>query len=234
MTPENDTAIATIQNNTGAITTPGQTPDWLAEMSTNRDFFPRLQLNGGSSDVVKTGKSAINIYCIVAGTEITDLDKTVDCKVIAARPKALDMSVSGTVKSYYDHKSEAFRNVVARANNTPPGQMSGFLFGPEFLVWVPKIEKFVTFMLSSTSAKGITQKMMELIGSWVTLSYDVTSKEVRGKKQTWNFPLVKKSSIVGAEPDPAEALSAEKKFKEELSSAVVPTAQPAATEGAGS
>lgn len=224
-------------NASNAITSASDNADWLTVMTTNRDYFKRIQLNGGSSKAVKKGLAKVNTYSYVeTEDELIDLGDNVDVFVCALRPKALDMREE-RVKSYFNPHAKEFKECVAIAQS---GSMTGCMYGPDALLWIPSIGKFAIFMLANKTAQSESQKLKAAIGKWATLTNRIITADVKDKntgkfvEQTWNGPVVTVSSVEGKAPDEEEFKNAMIRFQNEKSSVSAEAAPPPATEGVGS
>lgn len=144
-------------------------------------FLPRLQLFGSNSGEVKEGKILMGHFGVVTmkGQPIIDLTDTVDVLVVVWRPKALDMSEE-TVISCFDVSNDLFREIAAKSDDSD----SGCMFGPEFLVWIPSIEKFATFFCGSKTARRESVNIKTLCGRAATFK----SHLIKKGKFAWHGP----------------------------------------------
>ena len=116
--------------------------------SSSNTYLPRLALLTSSSEACKSGEFMVNHFALQKDSQNIDLGTEVDILVLAWRPKAMDMSGDVIITSY-ESESESFRNIQAKADVKD----SKCMFGPEFLVYVPKVQQFMTFFCGSKSSR---------------------------------------------------------------------------------
>lgn len=173
------------------------------EVSSTSEYLPRLQLCGSNSELVKEGKIGMGHFALVVNKNtFTDLGLEVDVLVVNWRPKALE--IGDEIISLYDPKSDAFQNIKTRSEV----QDSGCMFGPEFLVWIPEIEKFATFYMSSKSARNESPNMRARLRN----AAKIKSKYIKTKKYSWHGPEVLDTSESLEVPDLNELKEIETKF----------------------
>ncbi len=163
--------------------------DALSNMGNN--FTPRLQLFTSSSDVVKEGEVPMNHWAIVDGDNYTDLGTEVSVAILAVRAKALD--TGNDVQCSYTPETELFKDIVERAGV----KNSGCMFGPEFLIYVPDTDNFVTLFMGSPTARREAKKMKPLLRKPAILK----SKLNDNGKFKWQGPLVLPSENTVDLPD---------------------------------
>lgn len=146
------------------------------------DFLGRLQLMTSNSDKCKSGEFPINHYAYVQGESFTDLGKEVDILVVCMRPCALDTS-GDSVVSVHDPEDPVFKDIQDRADNV---QNSGCMYGPEFLLYLPKIQKFCSFLMGSKTARRESPKLRAKVRKAATMK----SKKIETPKFTWYGPEV--------------------------------------------
>lgn len=161
-------------------------------------FLPRLMLYGSNSDPVKVGTVDTG-YSLVEGKDnFTYLGREVNILVISRRPKAL--SINGdTIISNHNIHSEEFQQIKNRADNEPD---SGCMYGPEFLVWVPALSKFATFLMGSKTARNEAPKLFGLLRKPATLK----TKLYENSKFKWHGPQVSKCSTPFDMPAPDDLI----------------------------
>jgi hypothetical protein len=176
-----ETALST-QQQLGELSTSSVGDDDFNDVVKTSSYLPRIQLMTANSKAVKSGKVQANTYGMIreAGGDPEVLGSSLDCLVLAWRPKAMDLSGEQPVTSF-DKDSALYGEIVEKSDIKD----SNCMFGPEFLLWIPKIEGFVTFFMGSKSARrsarGVQQRMHKLA--------TLTSKEVSTAKHTWYVPL---------------------------------------------
>ena len=144
-------------------------------------FTPRLQLFTSSSDVVKEEKVPMNHWAIVDGDTYTDLGTEVQVAILSVRAKALDTG-GGDIQCSYYPESELFKDIVDRAAT----KNSGCMFGPEFLIYVPDTDSFVTLFMGSPTAHCESKKMKPLLRKAAMLK----SKLNDNGRFKWQGPMV--------------------------------------------
>jgi len=186
-------------------------------------FLPRLQLFGGSSDAVKEGKSGVGRWGLVSGKDqLEDMGPEVDTLVIAGRVKALDVSGEQVVTSY-DMKTDTFKDIAARSETAN----SRCMFGPEFLVYVPKVKAFATVFLSSATARREARSLHARLRKAATFKGQL----ITGKKHKWHGPIFTPCTTPFDMPTNEAILDEAKKFLNPKQDG--PTLAPAADAGAG-
>lgn len=152
-------------------------------------WLPRLQLFGGNSDAAKEGKIQMGSYGLVTSKDqLTPLGTEVDVLVLSWRPKA--MSVGGEdIITEYNPQSANFKALVAKADEPD----SGCMYGPEFLLWIPTVRKYATFMMGSKSSRREAPNLRAILdgqkdGKIPAATLKVTL--IAGKKYKWHNPVV--------------------------------------------
>ncbi len=126
------------------------------EMFAGGGFLPRLQLFTSASDVVKAGTFPINHYgLVISKDQIIDMEREVDVAFIAWRPRAIDASDRNNIRASSITSSDLFKEIKHTQDTVPN---SGCMYGPEFLVWVPREEKFATVLFGSKTARNEAPK----------------------------------------------------------------------------
>lgn len=120
-------------------------------------FLPYLQLFSSGSDAVKEGKIGVAHYGYIEGKEktITDLGKALLVVPLSYRTKAMKTknTPDGKPLAFHNHKSKEFLEIRAIADDKNQKD-SGCLYGPEFLLWLPEQQKYVTFFMGSPTARN--------------------------------------------------------------------------------
>src|SRR5262245_5693505 len=115
----------------------------FSEMATASQWLPWLALFGGNSKAVKQGLVPIAHYALaLGGDSYIDLGSEVDVLPLSWRPKATSFE-GETPVSFFNPKSEEFL-AVQKKSESPN---SNCVFGPEFLLWVPSVRRFATFLM---------------------------------------------------------------------------------------
>lgn len=157
-------------------------------------FLPRLQLFTANSDEVKRGKIDMAAYGIISGKEkkLTPLGKNVVVVPISWRPKAM-FTKSKPVMAYHNPKSDEFKDFKARAL---ADSNSGYMFGPEFLLYMGEEHGFVTFFFGSKTARNESPKLRGLlpVDGMPYRPAMLTAQFIENKDYSWHGPLVTPSS----------------------------------------
>lgn len=144
-------------------------------------FLPRIQFFSDASGLVKRRQFPANHYGLVEKKDsIIDLGDNFVGYILAYRYKALDFREKGKVKVFYDPRSPEFLAVKEEANRKRnPGEMSGCMYGAEFLIGLNVNGKpeFATLICSTNSWKAVTKKMFGLTRQFVSFG----SKLIDGK-----------------------------------------------------
>lgn len=174
----------------------------LAETVQSGDYLPRLQLMSSNSDKCKTGDFPVNHYAMIRDQTFIDLGTDVDVLVIAWRPKALE--IGEELISSFDKDSATFKDIQDRSAQ----QNSGCMYGPEFLMWIPEQESYVTFFMGSKSSRKEAPNVHAKLQNSGTLS----SKLVETKRYKWQTPIMKGCSTPMTPPDKVEMQKEVDKF----------------------
>lgn len=184
----------------------------LLEVSTAADFLPRLQLFGGSSDAVKEGKIGVGRYGLVRSKDqIEDLGAEVNGLICAGRAKALDVSGENAITSY-DPKSDIFKAIQAGSAE----ENSRKMFGPEFLVYIPAVQSYATFFMSSPTSRREAPAVLARMRKAATLKAQL----INGKKHKWHGPVITPCSTPFDLPSPESLQDEITKFSNPKSSEV--------------
>lgn len=167
--------------------------DNLVEKST---YLPRIQLYASSSEAVKQEKIGQGRFGVsVTKDSVEDLGKAFDAIPLSYRFKAVQFTGDEIIASY-DPQSEIFKSIQAQSDT----EDSGCMFGIEFMLWLTDSSKFVTYHLSSKSARREAKPLRSMLGQAVTIEVELK----KGKKYSYHIPKVMKcSSAVSNLPDPA-------------------------------
>lgn len=154
----------------------------FASMSSSGKYLPRIQVCGGASKIVKAKKIQLGVFGLIkSATNIIDLGERFDCLPLAWRPLAA-MLGGDQVVSYYDPKTDDFKRVQAQAGIKD----SGCVFGPEFLLYIPKLEEFATFHMNNKSAQREAPNLKGVIGKFACLN----CKFIETTQYSWHGPEV--------------------------------------------
>lgn len=174
--------------------TPAATADLFGTLASGGTFYPRVQLFGSNSSKVIDGKIGLGHYGMTADKDtLIDLGVTFDCLVISFRPMAM-ATQDDPIVSTHDRHSELFKSIEKRANTEKD---SGCIYGPEFLIWLPTLKKFATYMFGSKSARREAPHMYGLLSKAATLKVKLVSHD----KYKWHVPVIVACSTPFEMPD---------------------------------
>lgn len=123
--------------------------EFFKELTSASDFLARFTLYGSNSDACKRGLIPVGQYGYTKdGKTIVNCGNQVHCFVLAFRYKAMDLS-GDTPKSYHNPKSEDFERIRLLSGDND----NHCLCGPEFLLFLPKHNCFVTFFMASKTMR---------------------------------------------------------------------------------
>jgi len=166
-------------------------------------YLSRIQLMTSSTKLCKAGKFPINHYAMVRDQKHDDLGENIDVFVFDWHPKALE--TGDAIISTYEPESSEFQRIQAKSAT----KNSGCMFGPEFLCWIPSIEKFATFFMGTASARREAGNVKARLNNSVTLG----SQFCKNKDFEWYAPEATVCSTPFAMPGKADLLEAVEKFR---------------------
>ena len=164
---------------TGGALTDNNFSDVAATLAAN--YLSRLQMFGSKSDACAEGKIGIGRYGIVRDDTIVDLGIEIEAVIISWRPKALQLE--GFVTSF-EPESDLYKKIKELSTVKD----SGCMHGPEFLLWIPDQDQFVTYHMSSKTARRESKKMEPLIGKAATFRCKLIDPPASRFK--WHGPVV--------------------------------------------
>jgi hypothetical protein len=147
-----------------------------------QNILPSLRINALNSEDTANGTIPAGSWTLVNNKNKTTLGKTIDVLPLAVRSMAIDMSGQGTTV-VHDSESQAFRDIVAKANNSPPGQRKQAMYGPQILM--VHDQQLVTLFCANQSMMGIYASIKASLMRWVTLTSDLT----KSKKGQYFAPI---------------------------------------------
>lgn len=201
--------------------------DQISDVLGSGSFLPRLQLFIANSAPVKKDKIPMNHYGLVTGKDqIEDLGREVDVLLICYRVRAIDTSDTDNIRASSEINSDLFKEIQNKSDNE---ENSGCMYGPEFLFYVPKVQKFATTLFGSKSARNEARNTFTYKGKPCTLK----SKLIETKKFSWQamlttacstpFDIPTKEEIVEVATNflnPKEVVGSEKVSEEEVTTRV--------------
>lgn len=161
-------------------------------------YLPRLTQLTDASAAVKKRELAAGFYLVSGKDDKAPLGEDVDLVPVAWRFKALETPPGAKPISTTDHNSELFKSIAARAGQ----QNSNCQAGIEYLVWLPSVSKFATYLMGSKTALKEAAKVKPLIGCPVT----VKTHTFDNGQHIWQGPKVYEASVPPATLPDAELL----------------------------
>lgn len=181
--------------------------DVFADLAKGSDYLCRLQLQGKASALFGAGKIERFHYAyIITKEKFLDLGKSVNILPICWRPLALDMNTPIPIQ-FFDVKSAGFKETAARAD---AGGDSKCTYGPDFLVWIPEIEKFASLHLGSKTARIDAPDLMKIMKA--NGASTLTSRTIIKPTFTWDAITFNQCSSPIEYPDPEKAKDQIEKF----------------------
>src|SRR6218665_2074028 len=186
--------------------------DTLA-VSTSGAFLPRIKLCQGQATEVLKKKIAHggNFALIKTKDDIEDLGDEVLMIPLAGRAKALE--IGDMIIANFEPNSPEFKRIIEESKVKD----SGCMYGPEFLVWLPDQQLFVTLFLCNPTSRREGGSFNTRLKKGALLK----SHLIETAKFSWFGPLCEDySSPIANLPDLAEAQEQVTKFENEKSSKV--------------
>lgn len=157
------------------------TKDAVAVVTTVGDYLPYVQLFGGNSLMCKESKIGMGHFGVTIGKNLTDLGTTFIAMLLSWRPKA--MIYSPKVISYFDHSAKEFQDIQATADQKDSNKG----YGPEFLLWLPELEKFATFFLGNKTGRNEAGNLISAINNGKR-KVKINSHLIKTEKYSWHGP----------------------------------------------
>jgi hypothetical protein len=156
------------------------------QMATASGYLPRLTQFTDASAVVKKRELTVGFYLVSGKDDRVPLGEDVDVVPISWRFKALDTSAGKPVSST-DPNSDLFKSIAARAK----GANSNCQAGIEFLVWIPAVAKFGTYLMGSKTALKEAAKLKPFLGCAV----QIKTHTYENDQNIWQGPKVFEASV---------------------------------------
>jgi hypothetical protein len=193
-------------------------------------FLPRLQLEGSSSKLVKTKKVEAGNYIVIKGKDDFEiLGDQIDILVLTYRSKALDLSDLQNISASFEKDSDEFRRIVAASQH----KSKGYLYGLEFLVWIPDYKgdvKFCTLHMGNPTLRVEAKNFKPLLGKAVTMKVKI----IENAEYAWEAPIIlPNNSGLSAYPSVAEMETQMKIFLDPPKGVVKEIVPDSAAEAAG-
>lgn len=187
-----ETALALPENSSLALPT-----DDFNQLAKSGDYLPRLQLVLASSPLAQERKVSIGNYGLVKSKDsVVDLGDQVSIYPINVRALALYTKSDPPIANY-DMHSDVFKDMQKKAL---ADSNSGYLVGPQFLLWIPCEQTFATFFMASKTAKNKADELRKMIPKATTLK----SILIRKGQYSWYGPVITPCSVQLEAPKPEE------------------------------
>lgn len=179
------------------LLTTNENAEVAAVMGSAFGFIGRIQFQSASSKLCKSGKVPVNSFCFIkSGDEAIVLGQKVDILPLAVRPCAIDTSNSEKpIFCYHPNVDEngAFTGLFKDIADRSATQNSGCLYGPEYLIWIPELKEFGTFLWSSMTMRNDAYTMYALRGKPALLTSHVIKNNKYGD---YYSPITKPTETV--------------------------------------
>lgn len=175
----------------------------LAQVAKTGDYLGYIKLMTSRSNEVESGEFPANHYAFIMDQKLEDVGEEVDCLFFDFRARAMHMDGEDIIVSY-DMNDDMFQKIQHDADNIPNN--ANDMYGPEFLLWIPSLKRFVTFWCASKSARRIAKndiaQYCKLQGGAGAAT--LTSKVIKTAKYTWRAPDIKPCNTPFDLPEPEE------------------------------
>ena len=151
--------------------------------SLKKAYLARLQLFGSKSDACAKGKIGIGRWGLVLDDNIIDLGPEIDAVFISWRAKALQIATDGV---FVDYDPESALYLKIKELSTVKD--SGCMYGHEFLLWIPNQNQFVTYHMSSKTARRESKKLEPLLGKAAT--FRIKLIDPPNTRHVWHGPVI--------------------------------------------
>lgn len=157
------------------------------KMASASGYLPRLTQFTDASALVKKRELRVGFYLVSGKDDRTELGEDVDVVPIAWRFKALETVPGQKPVSSTDKDSELFKSIAARSGQ----QNSNCQAGIEYLVWIPAVAKFATYLMGSKTALREAAKVKPFLGCAITIK----THTFENPQNIWQGPKVYESSV---------------------------------------
>lgn len=171
------------------------------------NFWPRIQVAGSNSGIVKEGKIGLGRIAIVAGEEIIDAGTQMNAFLLAWRPKAMRYKGNAVELIAYDPKGPVFDDI--RSGALAGGQNNPNQFGTEFFLWLPDYNKVAAFFHGTTTLRneaplGITIfKRQAAEQKWIPVKFTIELAKKKATTYSWHTTRIAElNQDVAAEKSP--------------------------------
>lgn len=152
----------------------------LADLTGGGEYLNRVQLVASTSELVGKGFSPGTFALTRGKDDCIDLGKDFRVIVCAFQGKACYVVKGQAPVFSLDIKSEQYQDFRAKSL----AGVQGYLFGPEFLLWLDGKEDFATFHCSNKTSRQAATHLIDLLGKGARIS----SKYLKNNKGSWFGP----------------------------------------------
>lgn len=166
----------------------------VMSVSKNKEYLPRLKLCGSQSGEAQRGLVSIGNYALIKSrTDVEDIGDDVDAIVIAGRSKAFQLG---------DPPIQSFNTECALFKDLQEESLkkgSDSMYGPEFLLYLPAHQTYVTFFLCNPTGRVAAPDLLALMDG----AANITSILLENKKKgyIWHGPVFKECGAPLEVPD---------------------------------
>jgi hypothetical protein len=182
----------------------------FAALAKAADYLPRFQLYGSNSKACKQGLIPIAHYGYASGDDITDVGPEVRAYVLSVRLKA--MRITGDkVETVFNPEHPEFKKIKIESGEKDTGS----LCGPEFLLYLPEVGKFVTFFMANKTMRREAPNVKEYMPTAANPNarpMTLRATLIEKGEYMWHGPVVSGCSIPLTPPDPEVMMTELTKF----------------------
>ncbi len=177
------------------------------DMAAGSAYLPYLTLGGLNSQLVAEKQIGAGEYGVVSQKKCTRLGEEVDIIPVDWQPMAMRV-IDNTVTTVTDPNDIEFKRIMSESEVKD----SGCMYGPCFLIYIPKVAKFATYFMSSKTARREAPNLKELMLKGATLKSHLIAPPK--SKYKWYGPLVTPCSKALDVPTIDDVKEAALKFRE--------------------
>jgi hypothetical protein len=168
------------------------------------DYLPRVQLVAATSALAAKVSSGNFAFC-KSKDNVIDLTREFQFIPINFVPKAAFLASGQTPRSSTKLESPEYQDLLAKAK----AKMDGFVYGPEFLIWVPSQEAFATYHLNNATSRKESDPLFDLFGQGAQAS---STMRKGSKGNYWGPTFTPYTAPIANLPTAEEVEEAEKLF----------------------
>lgn len=177
----------TSQNPNAGLMTFGKSQhadDTTFEALVRSAFLPRVQLCGGNNDFAKEGKIGVGRFAFIRNKDdFVDLTNEFQFFALGYRFAAMKFA-AGNVEQYFNPNSDDFKRIQAESEEKD----SKCAYGPQFLLWVPAVHDFATFLFGSKSSRPEGRNMRRCMDA--NMAGILKSRLVSSQDYKWHVPAI--------------------------------------------